>query len=156
MASIRSIRSSSERTSSRYTLWKPGPSFLSTIRCSNKPRAARIQSVIWRCGAPVLHRSEISCPVGIKQRDRVQQADTSLLHQIIQINSNIIFIQPHASGIAQRNFSDESQILFSSRMSRAAVSPFCATLHSCSLLPGRHFASPCAWSKVDWRNSVSA
>ena len=30
MASIRSIRSSSERTSSRYTLWKPGPSFLSS------------------------------------------------------------------------------------------------------------------------------
>ena len=46
MASIRSIRSSSERTSSRYTLWKPGPSFLSAIRCSNKPRAARMQSVM--------------------------------------------------------------------------------------------------------------
>ena len=32
MASNRNIRSSSERTSSRYTLWKLGPSFLSTIR----------------------------------------------------------------------------------------------------------------------------
>ena len=32
MDSNRNIRSSSERTTSRYTLWKLGPSFLSTIR----------------------------------------------------------------------------------------------------------------------------
>ena len=69
MASIRSIRSSSERTSSRYTLWKPEPSFLSTIRCSNKLRggadAVRHGVAERRCCIG----QKFHAPSGIKQRD---------------------------------------------------------------------------------------
>ena len=76
---------------------------------------------------------EFHAASGVKQRDRVQQADTSLLHQIIYINSNIISSSPMLRYCSSAIFRMNPR-LFSSRMSRAAVSPACANSHSRSLL----------------------
>lgn len=97
---------------------------------------------------------DIHTPFGVKQRNRVQQADTSLLHQIIYINSNIIFIRSHASVLFHRYFSDEAQITFQQNDAGSRI-PFLCQLAQLLIALGRHFSAPARGLRwIDMKNSI--